>query len=284
MKLPIHPSLLPAALLAMAPVLFAEPAAAPLTIVLKDGRSVVSPALSRSGDNVMATVQVGANSGQVGYALANIERIDFPEPPQLKAARELFAKGKVPEGTAVLAPVIRYFEPFRDVPGSYWARAVTMKLNAWVSVGNEREAQDLIEQLKAPSSIPEITQVAQVEEAASWARKGLYEKAVPVFDTAIRQSADHETLALAWLHKGHSLLGLKQWEAATLAYLHLPVFYPEDGMLVAPALLGSARAMVGLEDFAGAELRLHDLIEMFPASPEAATAQVEFQKLQKKKP
>jgi tetratricopeptide (TPR) repeat protein len=283
MKLPNYSVLLLAALLALTPALFAQQPAAPLTIILKDGRSIVSPVLSRSGDNVMAVVQIDRNTGQVGYPVASIERIEFPEPPQLKVARELFAKGDIPEGAAALAPVIRYFEPFRDVPGSYWARAVTMKLNAWLSVGNEREAQGLIEQLKAVPGIPDITRIAEVEDAAAWARKGQYEKAIAVYDAAIQQSTDRETLALAWLNKGHSLLGLKQWESAALAYLHIPVFFPEDGMLVAPALLGSARAMVGLGDFTGAELRLNDLIKMFPGSREAATAQIELQKLKKKK-
>jgi tetratricopeptide (TPR) repeat protein len=277
-------SLLIAAWLAVVPALCAQQATPPMTIVLKDGRTVVTPGLSRSGDNIMATVQVGAGTGQVGYAVSNIERLEFPEPAQLKVARELFAQGKLPDGLAALAPIIRFHEPFRDVPGSYWAQAVVLKLNAWISAGNESEAAVLISQLKAVTGNSEIERIARVQEAANWTRQGQYEKALPVYEAVIQESTNRDVLAAAWLNKGHSLLGLKQAEAAVLAYLRIAVFYPEDRQLLAPALLGSARALVVLEDFPAAELRLYDLVKSLPNVPEATVAKAELEKLKKKKP
>lgn len=77
------------------------------------------------------------------------------------------------------------------------------------------------------------------------------------------------------------LLASKDWDSALLAYLHVPVFYPDQTALMPQVLLGSARAYAGLEDKADAVKTLNELNRRFPASSEAAEAKIDLQKLTK---
>src|SRR5207237_531252 len=70
----------------------AAPFVGSVNINLKDGKTVSTNSLRRSGDNVMATVQIGAGAGEVGYPVATIAKIDFPEPPQLKIGADMIGQ------------------------------------------------------------------------------------------------------------------------------------------------------------------------------------------------
>jgi len=259
----------------------AQQPAATINIFLKDGRTVTSPTLTRSGNNIMAAVSVGPSGGQVGYPVNAIARIDFPEPPQLKTARALLARGKVAEAQGLVSFVMNQSAPYRDVPGSFWDDAAALSVQALVNSGRGPDADRVIaEMLESPN--PETQRLARVQQAASRARQGRHEEALPVYDDVIAQSTDPETLATAWLNKGHSLLALGQTEQALLAYLRVPVFYPDRTLLVAAALLGSAQALEALEDLPEAEVRLNALLRDYPESPSAAAAKAALEKLKKK--
>jgi tetratricopeptide (TPR) repeat protein len=272
-------------LLSVAVLLLAAPVLAQtgsVNIVMKDGKTITTARLRRNGPNVMAAVQIGGGMGEVGYPVANITRLEFPEPPEIKQARDFIAQGKMGEAIGVLHLVMDSQEPFRDVPGNWWQQAAQLKLSALVAAGRDSETETLIKQLAQSSADPEVLTSAKVQQAASWARKGQHEKALTAYDEVLKQTRNHDTLANAWLNKGHSLLALRRWEPAVLAYLEVPVFYSSNKLLVPQALLGSARAMAGLQDFTSAGQKLNEIIEDFPSSPEAATAKTELEKLNKK--
>lgn len=253
-----------------------------VTIILKDGKSIAASSLRRSGDNLMAKVQVGNGMGEIGYPVGNVARVTFPEPSELKIAASLLTQNKPSEALTQLAPVIAYYNPFRDVPGSWWSQAALLKLQALLALGRDKETEQLIGELASVSSDPESARMAKVQQAAAWTRKGEHDKALPVYDAVIKESKDHAVLSQAWLNKGHSLLAQKEYEPALLAYLHVPVFYPEQNLLVPAAMLGSGRALIGLDDRAEAETRLEELITRYPNSAEAAAAKTEIDKLKKK--
>src|SRR5690348_2045642 len=62
------------------------------TITLKTGQKVETLGLRRDGAIIMGKVQVGSGQGEVGYNIAQIARIDFPEPRGIKAASDLLAQ------------------------------------------------------------------------------------------------------------------------------------------------------------------------------------------------
>lgn len=264
-------------------LIIACPLAGAQTILLKDGKSVVATKLRRSEGNVMATVQVGTGTGEIGYAVATIAKIDFPEPSQLKTAADLMAQGKAKDALFQIEPLVVYYAPFRDVPGNWWTPAVRVKLEALVALKRDADAAALVDDIVKNAADPEAARAARVLVAASQARKGQYEKAISTCDDVIKSGNDPGTLAQAWVTKGRSHLALKDWDSALLAYLHVPVFYPEQTRLLPQVLLGSAKAYKGMEDLPNAEKTLNELVAQYPASAEATEAKNDLKKLNSQK-
>ena len=91
---------------------------------------------------VMGKVQVGASSGEVGYQASTIAKIDFPEPPQLKTTAAFLSQGQPEKALADIEPVVKYYEPFRDIPGNWWAQAALLKVSALSGMQLDKEAEN----------------------------------------------------------------------------------------------------------------------------------------------
>ena len=76
-------------------------------ILLKTGQTIATKGVRVSGDVVMGKVQVGASSGEVGYQISVIAKIDFLEPPQIKTTEALLAKGEPQRALADIGPVVK---------------------------------------------------------------------------------------------------------------------------------------------------------------------------------
>jgi len=255
------------------------PQATGINIVFKDGRTVAAAALRRSAENVMATVQIGTGMGEIGYPAVSIAQIDFPEPPQIKAAASLLAQGKAGDALAPLEAVVTYYDPFKGIAGNWWAQAVRLKLKALTALHRDEDAEALADTIAKGTSDPADARMAKILHAEGFARKGDHDKAIARYDEVIAQGGSADVLARAWLSKGQSLLATKEYDSALLALLRLPVFYPDEKSLMPQAMLASAHAYVGVDDQAGAEKALKDLIEQFPSSPESAGAKAQLEKL-----
>jgi hypothetical protein len=72
---------------------------------------------------------------------------------------------------------------------------------------------------------------------------------------------------------------LKQWDAALLSYLNIPVFYPEEKTFVPASLLGSGQCYFQLEDLPRSKDALNELLKSHASTPEAVTAKVELEKI-----
>ncbi len=273
----------------LAALLLATVSAGAQNIVLKDGKVVTSKGLRRQGDTIMATIEIPVpaiegkpahvQTGEVGYPLPQIARLDFPEPAQLRTAPDLILAGKAPEALALIEPVVKYYEPFRDAPGSWWDEAALLKAEALQAMGNYKDAEPLIQSLARIGGDPETARAAKVFVGAGLTRRGEYAKAVPLFDEVLKDAVKPVTIASASVHKGQSHLGLKEYESALLAFLQVPVFYPGQKLLVPQALLGSAKAYVGLEDLPQARNTLNELLKDYAASPQAAEARAELDRV-----
>ena len=267
-------------------------AAAPVSaqnIVMKDGKTIIAKSLRRQGDTIMATVEISAASGdksaqtgEVGYALSQISRLDYPEPGQLRTVPELILAGRMPEALAQIEPVVKFYESFRDAPGSWWDEAAMLKVEALQATGNYKDSEPLIDSLARSASDPETVRAAKVFIAAGMTRRGEHAKAVEIFDAVLKDATKPLTIATASVNKGQSHLALKQYEPALLAFLQVPVFYPNQKLLVPQAMLGSARAYYGMEDLVRAKAALDELLKEFPSSPQAAEARTELAKVAKR--
>ncbi len=249
------------------------------TILLKNGQRIETKGVRRAGDLIMGKIEVAGRAGEVGQPLNAIAKIEFPEPNGLTAAGEFLVQGQPEKALAEVNPVVAFYEPFRDVPGSWWAPAAVIKVSALAALGREGEAETLAQQIQKSSTDPETARAASLRIANSFVRKQEFEKALAICETAIKESARDEVLADAWVTKGQILLAQRNWDGALLAFLHVPVFYQEEKLLMPAALLGSARAYRRLDDIDRAKKSLQDLISTFPKSAEAATAKTELEKL-----
>ncbi len=251
-------------------------------LVMKDGKVIATKALRRQGDTIIATVELPGGekkTGDLGYPLAKIERLDFPEPPQLKASQDLIAQGKGAEALAQLEPVVKYYEGFRDAPGSWWAPAALRKVQALASLGREPEATPLAEQIARMATDPETARAANVQIAAGLVRKGGHARALALIEPALKESRDDATRAPAYVIQGECLLATKEWEEAVLAFLRVPVFYPGEKVLLPQVLLGRGRAHFGMDDLPAAKAALEELIKTYPGSAEAKQAAAELEKI-----
>ena len=251
------------------------------TIVLKSGQRVDTRGLRRSGDMVMGKIEVAGSSGEIGHLISSIAKIEFPEPKALQTAAELLAQGQPEKALTEVNPVLAFYEPFREIPGAWWAPAAMIKVSALSALKRDKEAEPLALLIQKTASDPETARAANLRIAASLAAREEYEKAVQICDAAIKESTRADVLADAWVTKGNVHLAQKEWDAALLAFLRVPVFYRDEKLFMPPALLGSARAYRRLDDLDRATKTLHDLIAAYPNSAEAAAAQIEMKKLQK---
>jgi TolA-binding protein len=251
------------------------------TITLKTGQTIETKGVRLNGDMVMSSVQVGSSRGEVGYQLSTIAKIDFPEPPQLKTTGALLSQGEPAKALADIAPVVKFYEPFRNVPGNYWAQAALLKLSALAAMGLDREAQSLGEDIRKNSTDPEMARAAQLQVVSGLVQKEDFKKAIDLCDAVIKESAKGSVLAEAYVRKGDALLAQREYDSAVIAYLHVPVFYADERLWMPPALLGSARAFRGLSDLDRAKKSLNDLTAQFPKSTQAEVAREELKKLPK---
>ena len=285
----IHQSRLPASssraalspLFGLALVLVIAPSAQAQTILLKTGQTIETKGARRSGDMVMIKVRVGASSGEVGYRASTIAKIDFREPFQLKTTAAFLSQGQAEKALAEIEPIVKSYEPFRDIPGNWWAPAALLKVSALSGMQLDKEAEKLGDEIRKNVIDPETARAAQLQLVAGLVRKDEYDKALQLCDNVIKESTKAEVLAEAWVDKGDVFLAHRQWDAAALAYLHVPVFYQEEKRWMPPALLGSARAFRSLEDLEEARRSLNDLTAGYPKSAQAEIALTELQKLPK---
>jgi tetratricopeptide (TPR) repeat protein len=268
---------------AQAPAPAATNSSYPFKVTLADGRTLSAAAMRRSGATLLVTVPV-ANGvrGEIGYPLATVRKIEIPEPPQLKSARQLVTDGKAAQALSEIGGVVAAQSGLREIPGNYWAPAALIEVDALIALKRDREAQNLIGQLSKDTKDAELLQSARLALATLWARSGQVDKAVPVFNETIASSKDGATLARAWTSKGDAFLAAEDYDSALLAYLRVPIFYSNEDAFVPAALLGSARAYEGLGNFDLAREALTQLNKDYADSPEAIQSKADLARIDRK--
>jgi tetratricopeptide (TPR) repeat protein len=256
------------------------------TILMKDGKVIDAKAIRRQGDAILATIEIapqqpGQNPtlGEFGYPVANIWKINFPEPEILTSAATLINAGDAAGALRQMGDALTYYDTIGDVPGSWWAECNILAQQAHIELAQYDQAEAITVQMIHSATNPDSIAAANVFLAAAIARKGDYSKALTIYEQAIAQAHKPQTLAAAALYEGQSLLADDQWEAALLKLLEVPVFYPNQRAFLPAVLLGSARAYTGLHDFDRANASLQQLTKDYPHTPEAAQVDAERQKI-----
>ncbi len=251
------------------------PAAPVITIYTRDGRNVTTTGVRMAGTALMVKIRLdNGTEGEAGYELANVSRVEFPDPGQLKIASDLLTQGRAEEALKQLAPALAYYAPFRDLSGSWWSALALLQLDALNRLGRDREADAAAAELaRLPGAPADVQRAVKIRQGVSLERSGKHQEALAILEPIAKdETARPETLPEAWLSMGAANLALGRNKLALLAYLHVPVYVPRRALAMAPAMLGSAIAYGRLNDNPRARETLEQLVAAYPNSREAAEA------------
>ena len=281
---------------------FAATTWAQANIHMKDGRVVPAKQLRREKDTIIATVEIPAQQqggqptkGDFGFPLAEIATLQFAKPAVLDLAPTLIAQGKAEQALEQLQPVLRYYEGFRDAPGSWWIDAVPLHIQALLALRRDAEASEEAAKFSRMASDPENQKLSRIFTGVALTRKGSHQASLSFYDEGSRNTRRLDMLGLIAVNKGDTLVALgdelkkkgevekamTRYEEALLSYLRIPALYPSQTMYMPQALLGSARAYLGIEDFGRARDALRQLREGFPSTAEAKEVDALTQTIEK---
>lgn len=214
--------------------------------------------------------------------LTEVLSIIWPLPERLIEAQNNINRGEPGKALDNIEAVIKLFEPLKSVPGSWWAKATMLKLDALDRLENEAAIGTFLDNLEKDESakLPELAIKIQLARLMQRARKGDHESVVKEATDLIPKMDDPDLLARLHIVKANSLLATKKYELAMNAYLRVPVFYGAQLEHVPKALLGAARAFRGMDTPATREQKLEevsnrylkDIITTYPVSKEAEEA------------
>lgn len=244
--------------------------------ILKDNTALAAADLTLGPGYLVQQVRLpDGGSFERRYPIADIARLDFPEPASLDEAEKLVVSGEAAPAITLLDPLVRQFAPFAKTPGSPWPRAARLRLQALL-LGDDSAATSVAARELLQSGLgTDITGFAKLALARIDARSGQEELARIMLEEIVRE-ATPEIQARAWLLRGDLAAARSAHAEALEAYLRVPAFYGTLDELMPAALLGAARAYRGFGDADRADRAALDLIDTYPATREAALARKEF--------
>ena len=245
---------------------------------LRDGTVLSASEVTLRGGVLDHATDLPGGQGAVerSYPLAQVARLDWPEPVELGEARQQLRTGDAVGSLATLEPMLRQFTPLAKVPGSWWTAAKRVSLQGLMMLGETTVAAQAARELIAIATDAEAVGLARLALVELEARNGRPEIARAMLTAVAAADVPPAVQARAWLLHGDLALTRGETEEAIEAYLHIPVFHGTHEDLLPAALLGSARAFRSHGDPARADRAVSELIDSHADTAEAATAIREF--------
>ena len=244
--------------------------------ILKNGTQINAADVTLSpGFLVQQIPSPGGGSVEKRFPIADIARLDFPEPEELDAADGLVAAGKADEALQLVQPIYRQFAPFSKLPGSFWARTAELRLKALLLGTDVAAITSAARELMQSGQGPDIVGTAKLALAQLDARADRESLANIMIEEILRE-ATPSVQARAWLLRGDLAAKRASHIEALEAYLRIPAFYGTIEELMPAALLGAARAYKGYGDNTRAERSALELVDNYSDTIQAAQAKKEF--------
>jgi len=257
-------------------ILLALAAVSPLSAqryLLKDGRALNQSEVTIKGNTLVRALSGGG--GEVSYPIADVVRLDWPEPEEVEQARQLAAAGKHVESEEKITGIYRQFAPFSKLPGSWWGEAALIRARALLAQDKIADAERAARELMSGSTAADTVTAAQLIMARVQVVQNKPDIADAMLDEIMRKDASGEVEARAVMLRGDIAYARKDFEKALEFYLQVPVFYGTEEAVMPAALLGSARSYRGYGDAPRAERAYLDIIVTYPDSAQAAIAKRE---------
>jgi len=235
---------------------------------------------------VKGTIDRVSNQGGIEVTLtrklSEVTEVAWPLPARLKEAQANVNRGEPAKALDNVEAVLKFFEPIKNVPGSWWAKAAVVKLDALDRLENDAATEAFLTAFEKEDAAkqPEVATQIQLARLMQRARKGDHEAVIKESTELLTKVDTAELQARLHIVKGNSLLASKKYEAAMTTYLRVPVFFGSEAELVPKALLGAARSFRGMDSPALREQKLeaisnrylYDIIVSYPVSKEAEEA------------
>ena len=243
-------------------------------VFMKNGSRFQLKNPRRQGDMLFLSVTApgAAGTGEVGYKLVDIDKVDMPVPAAVDAARTQLYTGKPAEATKTIKPAFDAVGPLRGIAGSNWEELALMYAAALQAAGQTPEAIVILEQFEGacPNGSPR-REIARVRLAGL--KTPLETSAVVgVADKAIAAKLGGSVAAEANTVAGDAFLASKSFDEALNRYLKVVIFCPGDRWLGARSLLGAAKAMGSLNEKKNCVRALREIASSYPGSPQAEAA------------
>jgi hypothetical protein len=214
--------------------------------------------------------------------LSEVTEIVWPMPSRLQEAQNNVNRGEPAKALDNAEAVLKFFEPVKNIPGSWWVKASLIKLDALDRLENDAATNSFLANFEKEEAAkqPEVATQIQLAKLMLRARKGEHDAVIREATELLTKVDSSELQARLHLTKGNSLLAAKKYEAAMTTYLRVPVFFGSETEMIPKALLGAARAFRGMDSPALRDQKLeavsnrylYDIIVSFPVSKEAEEA------------
>lgn len=241
---------------------------------LADGTWLLADEVSLQGSQLVRSIAVTGENATVerAYPLAQVVRLDWPEPDALQQARNLLLQGRGEDARQVIEPVYIEFAPYARIAGSWWAAAALVRMEALLLANQDRAAGVAAREIVGLEAGLEATGLARLALTELELRLGRIELARAMLDTVMADELPEAVTAKAWLLRGELAFREKSFEDAIDAYLHVPVLHGTRRDLIPVALLGAARSFRLLEDYPALLRVVAELERDYPESRQLSEA------------
>ncbi|MEY4306646.1 MAG: hypothetical protein RJA95_14 [Verrucomicrobiota bacterium] len=235
---------------------------------------------------IKGTIDRTSNQGGIEVTLtrklSEVTEVVWPIPSRLKEAQANVSRGEPAKALDNVEAVLKFFEPIKNVPGSWWVKAAIVKIDALDRLENDAATAAFLDTLdkEEAAKLPEVATQIQLARLMQRARKGDHDAVVKEATDLLTKADSAELQARLHIVKANSLLASKKYEAAMTTYLRVPVFFGSETEFIPKALLGAARSFRGMDSPALREQKLeaisnrylYDIIVSYPVSKEAEEA------------
>ena len=241
--------------------------------IFQDGKVFPAEKLKLSGDVLIEERPIaGGGTMEIPHAISKLAQIDFPEPEELVRANALLADGKAAEAGIAADKVMREFEKFRSIKGSYWAPAALVRIQALSASNRVPEARKRVDELKTASDDPDAVFEGRLAVIDGQIKFKQFDAAQKELDAMLTQ-VKGAPAARMWLLRGDINAAQGKFDAALLCYLRIPTIYPTIVELQPRAYMGAISIYNKNAERDSVRVMCEELISEYPASPEAAQAQ-----------
>ena len=249
---------------------------------MRDGQTVPAQGLRRDGNAVFARIQTHRRQRRRDrLPVANIARIDFPEPAAAQArgrpARRRPGGRRRSDSSRPSWPTTR---PSATCPATGGRRWPCSQLDAFARLGRDRDADALVAELasSARHRSPEFMRAVKIKQAAGSERRATTQRRSTLLEPLVKDTTAAARRACRRLADGRRR---RSWRSAiqgrAAGLFARPRLHARQGAAHAPGVARQRGAYVGLDDGQRARNALKELIAAYPNSPEAAEAKDRLQ-------